>query len=245
MKRIIIRILLITAAVVVSVYLLGTFVWGVHQPNNSTVQELKITIEDADERQFIAEQDITALLQRKNLYPVGRVVDSVSTHAIEQAIRQHPMVRTAECYKLSSPIVRIRVTQRVPLLCVKTAAETYLVDTDRKRMVVPSNIDPMPIRVTGHVGERMAKEEIADFVCWLNRHAYWRERIAYIQVNSPKSVTLYQKGEEPRILLGELNDYVGKLRRLRTWYENADELPEMPKYYELDLRFRSQVIGRK
>lgn len=245
MKRLIIRILTLTAAVVACIYLLGVVVWGSHRHNDRTVQQVTVCIEDIQDRQFVSEQDLVSLLRCRNIYPIGHVMDSVRPHDIEKALLQHPMIRTAECYKLSSPCVYIRVTQRVPLLYVKTAAETYLIDTDRKRMNVPDNLSPIPMRITGHVGERMAREDLADFVCWLYRQPFWRERIASVHVHSPKSITLYQKGDEPRILLGELNGYTEKLHRLRVWYNNASDYPDMPHYTELDVRFRSQVIGRK
>lgn len=245
MKRLVLRILVAVVTIVVSAYLLGVFIWGSHQANDNSTQQLEIDIEDIEERQFISAQDIISLLQRKGVYPVGKTMDSVHTHVIENVIRQHPMVRTVECYKLSSPTVRICITQRIPLLYVKTDAESYMVDTDYKRMPIPNNMGTPPIRVTGHVGERMAREEIANFVYWLNRQPYWRKRIAYIQVNSPKFVTLYQKGDEPRILLGNLTDYADKLHRLRIWYEKMSNYPDIPHYYELDLRYCSQVIGRK
>ena len=59
---------------------------------------LRYTIEDADERMYLTEGELNALLRAEGIYPVGQMMNTVSLHRIERSIGHHPMVRTAECY---------------------------------------------------------------------------------------------------------------------------------------------------
>ena len=110
------------------------------------------TVVDSDERSYVTERELTQLLKAADLFPVGRTLDVGSLHRIESAVRKHPMVRTAECYLTPRNEVRIRLTQRVPLLRVQTPVETYLIDTDRRVMEARACVkDKVPV-VTGNIG---------------------------------------------------------------------------------------------
>ena len=104
--------------------MVSAVVWGyVSQPNEAECRGITYIIEDRAERMYLSENELTAMLQAEEIYPVGRSVDQVSLHRIERTIGKHPMVRTAECYMTARHEVRVRLTQRVPILRVQTAIE--------------------------------------------------------------------------------------------------------------------------
>ena len=103
-------------------------------PKGEACTALSYRIEDKAERSYLTEVELTQLLRANDLYPVGRTLAPAELHRIEKTIAHHPMVRTAECYVTPRNEVRIRLTQRVPLLRVQTAVETYFIDTDRRVM---------------------------------------------------------------------------------------------------------------
>lgn len=208
-------------------------------------KSLAIIISDSDERQYVGEEELTKLLQLHGLYPVGRTIESISTDAIEHLIRSHDMVRTAESYLTTNHGVRIRLTQRVPIVRVVTAGESYFVDTDRKIMPIRASVTNPIMTATGNIGHRMAQEELCDFVLWLQTDRYWRERIASIEVRNPKLIILHQHKGQACIVLGELAQASNKLRKLRQWYKKAPEGIDISVYKELDIRYNHQVVGRK
>ena len=209
-----------------------------------TCKQLVVNISDKEKRYFISEKEIAATLSQNGLAVVGKDMESIGTQQIEDIVRSHEIVRTAECYKTQLGNVRIDLTQRVPLLRVTTAAESYFIDTDRKRMPVRAGIDTKVIPVSGHVGQQMAQNEIADFVVWLEDNTYWSQRITAIDVKEGKQFVLRQK-DGSSVMLGELANYKQKLKRLRIFLEEKDKGAEIPQYKEFDLRYKEQVIGRK
>lgn len=214
-------------------------------PQGEACTALSYTIEDRAERAYLTEVELTQLLRANDLYPVGRSLAPADLHRIEKTIAHHPMVRTAECYITPRNEVRIRLTQRVPLLRVQTAVETYLIDTDRRVMQARETVrDKVPV-VTGNVGVQMASHSLSDFALWLQQDEYWRAHIHHIHVQNPQMVYLYMRGENlPRVMMGPMRDYERKLHKLRIFLENGKDALKDKHYTELDIRFRGQVVGR-
>lgn len=194
---------------------------------------------------FLNVSEIQSCLRKQNLYPVGMPMNYVSTQAIEDGMASNEMVRGATCYKRGDTIVELYVEQRKPILRVLSDGETYYVDADRKRMPFREGVRTNVIWVRGHIGEQMAKEEIADFVVWLNDNSYWQPRIRSIEIREGKQAVLRQSEGEPIILLGRMADYEQKLHKVRVFVEQMSEGGvEIPAYRELDARFDGQIVGR-
>ena len=138
------------------------------RPAEQECRSLRYMIEDREDRLYLTEIELTQLLRAKDLYPVNRVVAPTTLHRIEKTIAQHPMVRTAQCYITPRGEMRIRITQRVPILRVQTAIELYFIDSDRRVMPSRESIkDRVPV-VTGNVGVTMASHSLADFALWFS-----------------------------------------------------------------------------
>ena len=231
--------------------LCGAVWWGYRMtPTSDACVALFYEIEDADERAYVGPNELNALLRSEDIYPVGRPIDRVSLQRIENAVRHHPMVRTAECFATPRHQVYVRLTQRVPLVRVQTAAETYLIDTDRRQMQARASVKDSVLRVTGAIGVKTAATQMADFAEWLQDNPYWSERINHIHMRTPRMAVVCLKkplenGQTPVVILGTMNGYERKLKKLRTFIENSSDALKDKQYSELDLRFRGQVIGRR
>ena len=207
---------------------------------------LRYTIEDAEERMYLTEGELNALLRAEGIYPVGQMMNTVSLHRIERSIGHHPMVRTAECYMTPRNEVRVQLTQRVPLLRVQTPHEHYLIDTDRRVMQARAAVrDSVPV-VAGNISPTMAASSLADYAEWLQADRYWRSRVHHLYVQNPYMIYALLRGEEkPRVVLGAMRGYEKKFAKLRTFIEEGAEETAGKQYRELDLRFQGQVVARK
>ena len=90
----------------------------------------------------------------------------------------------------------------------------------------------------------MASGPLADFAQWLRNDPFWHQRVHHVRVESPQMVYIYQKGNNPRVVMGNMHDYGKKLAKLRVFMENGAEAAKDKNYTELDLRFKGQVVGR-
>lgn len=230
---------------VVAGIVVAALIWGVREtPDTVVCKSIRYTIEDIDERQYVTEGELNRLLEKEGQYPVDKAIRNISLQGIERAIRAHDLVRTTECYLTPRKEVRVRLTQRVPLLRVMTASDTYLIDEDRQVMPAMAVVKDSVLVVRGAVGVQIASGALGDFAEWLQTNKYWRERVRYVYVQSPQMVYLYLRGGLPRVVLGNMQGYERKLAKLRTFLDEGTEAMAGKKYTELDVRFRGQVVGR-
>ena len=224
--------------------------WGKREtPSTSVCRSIAYIVEDADERMYVTSDELSLLLQKEEVYPVGKAQNIISLQGIEQAIRQHDMVRTAECYMTPRQEVKVRLTQRVPLLRVQTPGEAFLIDEDRKVMPAKAVVKDKVLVANGAVGVQIASNELADFALWLQSNRYWRRRVHHVYVQTPQMVYVYLKNDTSayageRVLMGPMKEYERKLAKLRTFFEKGEEAIQDKNYTELDVRFKGQVIGR-
>ena len=241
MKSIILKSLVVVGLVALLALAVGT---SRGKDREERCKELVCKIVDKDERSYVSEQELFTLLKQHNAYPVGEYLHRINLQHMENIIRQHPMVRTAECYTAEDGTARIRVTQRVPLLKVVTADEAYYIDTDRRKMPLRSSIhDTMPVAM-GKVGFEMASTVLADFAEWVQEDDYWHQRIEAIDVRLPKQVCIKQNGKQEDLMIGDLMGYAGKLEKAEVFYRRTASM-EKPRYRTLDLRYRGQVVARR
>jgi len=238
------HIVLIVAAVIVVGYTIGVAVWTNRQANKHICPSLEITITDFGRRQYVTQEELLKLLKRDSLYPVGVPAAKVSIQRIEEAVQAHPMVRKAECYMNQSGSVRVRLSQREPILRIVTGDVSYFVDRDQTVMPIRESVRTPVLLATGNIGERMACNELAQFALWLEKEPYWQAKIQRVQVVNPRMVYLLQKPDGTHLILGEMTGFRGKMNKLRKLYDRGFEQIGWQTYKEIDLRFKGQVVGR-
>lgn len=238
------HILLSLCAILLLAYVVTVSVLVTKHCSSQLCSSVEWTISDQAQRQYVTEDELTTMLKQMGLYPEGKTLSNISTQTIEKAVLTHPMVRKAQCFITANGTVRIRLSQRRPILRVLTASESYFVDSDRKRMPIRESVNTPVMMVRGVVTEHAACDEIADMVLWINHDGYWREKIQSVHVTNPHYVYLVQKPDETKLILGDIKGYRAKLRKLKTLYEEGFEKIGWRTYREIDLRYKGQAIGR-
>jgi cell division protein FtsQ len=212
--------------------------------DTSPCEYVDIVIEDSLARQFVTPQELDDYLKLKGCYEIGQPINEIDCYQIEQQLLKHDMIRTANCYKTAYGMLRIAVTQRIPILAYRIGGETRLVDSDRRIMPYLCGMDSSFILLTGVLTENVVTNEYFDFIKWIVDDPYWNTRIANVHVKDPRTIVLKQNDKSYQILLGTLDEYPIKLKRLQNLYVKAFEQIGYPVCTELDLRFAGQVVKR-
>ena len=141
-------------------------------------ERIEIIIRDSVERQFVTEKEIETKV--KKCTKDKCTMYEIPYQEIEEALKAHPMIRTAQCYGTPKGILYIEVEQRQPLFTVVTENETYWVDTEHEVMPYRGTKDKSTmyegelLRVKGVVTKTMACREIAELVEWIYRNNHHR-----------------------------------------------------------------------
>ena len=219
-------------------------VWTQHRAEPVVCRQCTIVIEDEQERQYVSTDELVRLLQAKHLSPEGKNMTELSLQQIEEQMRAHPMVRTAQCVLTPQGTLFITVTQRVPIVHVQTDADRYYVDADRTRMPERETVNTSVMKVTGTLTESDACGPVADMVLWITNSAYWHDKIASVYVSEAKNITL-TRHEGTRLLIGTHERYKNKLNKLQAFYQHYPSLTDSVSYRALDARYAGQVVGVK
>lgn len=225
--------------------LIAAIVWGYRStPTQEPCAALHYNIYGESDTAYITTGELNKMLTDEDIYPVGRAVNRISLHRIEQCIAHHPMVRNAECYLTCENEVEVNIDQRIPIASLWTRDGAFLIDTERR--IVPNRyrIKEWTLQARLQSSFHTIAEPLADFAEWLMDHPYWQQRIKYVEVKSPTNIRLHLTNTPSVIVLGALRDYDRKLAKLRTFFEQGKEELGDKQYEELDIRFRGQVVGR-
>ena len=215
-----------------------------HRVVDPVCTKITIVINDSAERQYVNVPELQNMLRQSGLWQIGQPLSKISCQQIEQCLKDHPMIREAECHERSTGEVKISIRQRVPLMRID-GDEHYFVDMDRTIMPIRASINTPVVVVNGRIGKQQALGEMFDFVNRLNADRFWREKIHAIHVTNPKMVELIDSKHQYVIIVGELTNAEERLDSLKKLYEKGFEKVGWPAYKQIDLRFDKQIVGRK
>lgn len=209
-----------------------------------TCDTVRIILKDSVERQFISTQSVVTLLKQKGVYPKGKALDATSCAQIEAILLAHPVIQSAECYKTSSGLIKIKIWQRTPKFRVVTDNESYYIDTERQLMpILPGCASYVPI-ITGRVGKTFAKNDLFDFVDYLEEDELWCNQITQIHITESQEIILIPRIGEHQVELGKMENYKAKMDKLKTLYVDGFSKLGWKPYEVIDLRYKGQAVCR-
>lgn len=213
------------------------------KPKSMVCSGMRMDIKDSVYAGFIQQKEVTQLLKKNGLDPVGKRIDEINTQAIEEQLAAHPLIDGVECFTTPSGLLRIEVSQRIPLLRVMDAnGNSFFVDTKGHKM--PSSaqcVARLPI-ATGHINQKMACGELYHFAEFLMKDDFWNAQIEQIHVLKGGDVELVPRVGNHLIYMGKLKGYEHKLARLKEFYRKGLNKVGWNKYSRISIEFSNQII---
>lgn len=101
-------------------------------------QKIDVTVSDSHLMKFVKPSDVVDLLKESSMNIEGNRMDRIDTDSIENYLKKQSRIKTAECYISPDGCLRVKVTQREPILRVMSAFGNYYIDYELKKMAVSS-----------------------------------------------------------------------------------------------------------
>jgi cell division protein FtsQ len=98
---------------------------------------------------------------------------------------------------------------------------------------------------TGYFSEDFAKEQLLPFALFLEENPFWKAQIEQVHVEQNGNVVLTPLVGDHLIELGNMQNYVEKLRNMKAFYEQVLVLNNWDKYQTISLKYKNQVIAKK
>ena len=240
------KILLILVATLLLAYLSFAVYYANSYTNQKSIcKGIMVNIVNAEERQYLTNNDIINSITKARLSPVGKDLASVNTTAIEKKIMENRLIKRAECYKTVDGNVRIKIYHRTPVLRVFTNRENYYVDNDGEIMPVPENFAAYVPVATGFIEDNFAKKQLFEFTMFLQQDKFWNSQIKQIYVAQNGDIELTPAVGNQNIILGKIEDYKENLEKLRLFYDKGINKVGWNRYSVINLKFKNQVVCTK
>lgn len=245
---------------VIAAYLFMAFTsWHTPEREYPVCTKVVINIADENENGFLNSAEVKALLEHYKMYPLNRRTEDINTRQIEAQLVRMPFVNTAQCYITQEGHVCITITQRTPIVRVKSSrGEDYYVD-DNGGVMPNSQYTSDMIIVTGNVSKTYACRYISLLAKNLMADDMWRNQIEQINLLPDNTIELVPRVGDHIVNIGPLpeasndvtraervKDFVAKqLHRLELFYHHGLSHAGWNKYDYISLEYGNQVVCRR
>jgi len=203
---------------------------------------------------FLDRQEIDNILQTTSNSLVGRRIQNIDIHGLENKLRRNPFVEFAKVYLDMDGTIQVEVSQRQPILRIMNRFDQdFYVDEHGLKMPLSQNFTARVLAVNGFIDElfankvdslhtALAKEvfKTADFI---RKDSLWDAQIAQLYVNQDHEIELIPRVGNQRILLGNADSLSTKLNNLKVFYKQALPLVGWDAYKLINIKYINQVIG--
>ncbi len=207
-----------------------------------------------DEAHFVNPADIRSKLLPSKLNPIGKPFREVNTMEISEFVEQNKLVRNAAVYHTPDSLLRIDITQRNPIIRVKSAlpvkdskgasVSDFYIDLDGELM--PAQVGSairLPL-VTGYVRSKHI-EPLHDFALYLKNHDFWSDEVTQIYVRENGDIELVPRVGSHTILVGDFENIDEKLKHVRTFYKKVLPRKGWNAYRVINAKFDGQIVGEQ
>lgn len=221
--------------------------------------EVNIQIADRNANGFLSAAEIKKILTDNRMYPLNEKISEVQPRQIEDLLCKSPFVNTAECYKTQNNKVAISITQRLPVIRIKSVwGDDYYLD-DKGGIMPNSKYTSDLIIVTGYADRRFAQNYIGAMAGSIMSNDLWKNLIEQINVLPDKGIEIVPRVGNHVVYLGtmptskdkkkraELIDAFvkQKMTRLEKFYKYGLSQVGWNKYPYISLEFDNQIICKK
>jgi len=203
---------------------------------------------------FIDEQEVDNILQIHSQALIGRKMESINIHDMEEKLKANPFIETAIVYASMDGVINVEISQRQPILrMMNRFDQDFYVDQHGLKIPLSENFTARVLVANGYIDElfanhvdtlhtdiAMAVFKTADYI---RKDSLWDAQIAQIYVNKDHEIELVPRVGNNRILLGDADSLDTKFHNLRVFYKKA--LPQVGwgAYKMINIKYANQVIG--
>lgn len=240
------KTLLVVADIFLGVYLLLA-VTAFNKPDNSNLvcSQVKIDISDSGTEGFLNTEEIKKILQKNNMYPLGKLIGEVNCREMEEFLMTSPFVDQAQCYKTQNGHINIMLTQRMPIIRIMAEdGSNYYLDNHGGIMGNIKYTADMII-ATGKISQKYAQDSLSQVANFITHSKLWNSQIEQINVLHDGTMELVPRVGEHTIYIGKPTDIEQKLDRLEKFYRYGLSKAGWNKYKYINVEFSNQIICRR
>lgn len=245
------KLLKIAGILILVAFIVVTLAFTSGESKDIVCNDIEVSFNNSDVI-HINKNEILKKVRAADAKILNKTLDKINSDVIEKEVEKLQAIRKAEVYKLIKKdtssfrgVLVVKVKHREPVVRIISDNGSYFLDKDGSRIPVSSSYTANVLVVTGSLTEKYAVEEMLPFVEYIRDNDFWNAQIEQIHVEKDGDVLLSPLVGEQIIELGSLDDYEGKLRRMKAFYEQVLVKNNWNKYKTISLKYNNQVIAKK
>lgn len=257
MNRILKVILLIPAA-----YLVTIPAFYAHKVYEKPCKGIRITIADSSKYHFVTKRDISNSISSASGNVVGKPLKEIKLPEIEKSIARYRELKHAEVYVSVDGILNVYADQRTPIIRIMPdGGGDFFMDSEgvivrSRNLYTPrlhiagGNITITQDMLNGvSVLDTSIKvsvlKDLYQLVNYINNNDFWSAQIDQIYVDRNVEIDLIPRVGSHTVHLGTAENFEGKLKNLRVFYEKV--LPEVGwnKYSVINIAYKDQIVCKR
>ncbi|RYY34121.1 MAG: cell division protein FtsQ [Sphingobacteriaceae bacterium] len=222
--------------------------------NELTCTAVKVYI--PGDQYFIDEEEVENILQVSSHTLVGRKLEDINIHELENTLKANPFVEFVKVYAEMDGLIKIEISQRQPILrVINRFDQDFYVDQHGLKIPLSNNFTARVVAANGYIDElfanrvdtlhtkmAMALYKAADYI---RKDSLWNAQVAQIYVSKDHEIELIPRVGNQRILLGSADSLDVKFTNLAAFYKQALPKVGWDKYKAISVKYTNQVIGIK
>jgi cell division protein FtsQ len=205
---------------------------------------------------FIDKKVVENILQLSSFSLVGRKIDNINLHDLENRLKANPFVEYAKVYADMDGVIMMEVEQRQPIMRIMNQFEQdFYIDKNGLKLPMSANFTARVLAANGFIEEPFGgkvdtlhtalAKDLFKTMAFITGDSLWNAQISQVYVNPAKEIELIPRVGNQRILLGNADSIERKFHNLLAFYKQA--LPQVgwDAYKLINIKYANQVIGVK
>lgn len=205
---------------------------------------------------FIDEDEIEKILQLSSHTLVGRRMDGINMHEIEEKLLANPFIEFAKVYADMDGVLMLEINQRQPMMRIMNQFDQdFYVDQHGMKLPLSANFTAQVLVANGFIEEPFGgkvdtlrttvAKDLFKTIDFIRKDSLWDAQVAQVYVTDKHEIELIPRVGNQRILLGNADSLDVKFANLKAFYKQALPKVGWDAYKVINIKYANQVIGVK
>ncbi len=212
-------------------------------------ENIYVQVDNHFENHFIDEQDLRRQVTAAQEDPLlGSPSRTVNLRHVEDHLKKHSFVRTAQVSRRLDGSLHVRVVQPRPIarLLYPQQEDQYLSE-DGELLPLSPRYTARVMPVAGYSPADASRPDslvapLHALLYYVYHDRFWRAQIAGIEIDSKGRLTLLPQVGQERIEFGTPEQFEKKFERLAVYYKHILPLKGWNHYERINVAFENQII---
>jgi cell division protein FtsQ len=220
------------------------FLLGFTNQRHSEKRCVDYRIELADENiSLITRGEIILLMESIQDTIVGKLVNAIPIFDIERKIEGLKNVKNAEVFIDMEGMLHVEVNQKKAVVRVSPeGSDDFYMDANGSMFSLSTNYTEHLLIANGNIEDSVDFSNALILANYISSDSLWQSQIVQIYFKENKEIELIPRVGNHTILLGDVENYKDKFRKLYLFYEQGVNQVGWNNYKEINLKFRNQIV---